>query len=146
MEETIKKVEEVLNSLSCGLVFEKKIGPNGCAWFNCYSEEVKIQAYGLTMEVGITIYVSESSLGTPVVDRHGNEWVNREELSPVEVIALIKEKTGMSEDKLYRAYDAIVDLWDLEQVRMFELVVEEFETRLPDVEIVDREYGIAQSV
>lgn len=144
MEQVVKKVEDVLNTLKCNLKFVKELLPNGEVYFKCYGSQ-KLRVYGLEMEAGILYYCGRNKFGHAYVDKWNTERTNGKELDRMEEIQLLKEKSGLPDKDVEKLYNWIIQIISMEEERLYDLVEEEFETRLPDIEIVDRCYGFMMS-
>ena len=142
LESVEQRVEDILKSLECGYRFKRMPmsgEENEDVGFMC-EYPYPISCFGMKFNFAMVVSVRTFKDGSKGIEYGCFEdlydWDTRKDVC----IRKIMEKSGMDERDADKAWNAIADLIDLNVEAMHDIFGPEFEQRLPDVEIVDRNY------
>lgn len=136
MEEIIKKVEEVLNSLECGFKFTKHYYDDGVPYYVCTTGTPIVYA-GMTFDDRLCVQLNKSRDGWLI--EYQCSWNPEETSGPrTKVIEKISQNMKISWADATRVYDKIIDILEINYDAVFYQFGPEFEKRLLDVKILDR--------
>lgn len=138
MEQTIQKVEEALDNLSCKFVFEKKELHDGVVKYVSPSG-LSVSGYGMTFGVGISVVVCRVK-GKVVVEYQIAEYFGDADTTRSEVVEKLISNGVDDLEKVEYIITLVLDVLETIFQSMFEKFAEDFEMSLPDVYIVDPQY------
>lgn len=138
MEQTIQKVEEALDNLSCKFVFEKKELHDGTVKYVSPSG-LSVSGYGMTFGVGISVVVCRVK-GKVVVEYQIAEYFGDADTTRSEVVEKLISNGVDDLEKVEYIITLSLDVLETIFQSMFERFAEDFEMSLPDVYIVDPIY------
>lgn len=138
MDKIIKKVEEALNNLSCGFVFEKKELHDGVVKYVSPSG-LSISGYGMTFGVGISVEVCRVK-GKVVVEYQIAEYFGDANTTRSDLVEKLISNGVDDLEMVEYIMTLTLDVLETIFQSMFERFAEDFEMSLPDVYIVDPKY------
>lgn len=137
MEEIIKKVEEVLNSLGCGFKFTKHYDSDGVPYYVCTTGNPIVYA-GMTFDRRLKVCVGKGLLGEWSVD-YQTSWEPEETAGPLlKVTEKIMKNAKICWGDAVHVYNSIDEILEINYDSVLYQFGPEFEGRLPDLYIVDR--------
>ena len=135
MEEIIKKVEEVLNSLGCGFKFTKHYYDDGVPYYVCTTGTPIVYA-GMTFDRRLCVQMGKDCEGWKI--EYQCSWEPEETAGPLlKVTEKIMKNAKICWDDAVRVYANIDEILVTNYDAVFYQFGPEFEGRLPDLYIVD---------
>lgn len=142
LESVEQRVENILNTLKCGYKFQRmsmSLEEEGDICFMC-EYPYPISCFDMKFNFAMVVSVRTFKDGSKGIEygcfQDLYDWDTRKDIC----IKTIMEKSGMYEKEADNAWNNIADHIDRNIEIMNEVFGAEFEKRLPDVEIVDRNY------
>ena len=142
LESVEQRVENTLNTLKCGYKFERMSMPSeesSDVYFMC-EYPYPISCFGMKFNFAMVVSVCTFKDGSKGIEYGCFEDLYDWDIRKDVCIKNIMEKSGMDERDADKAWNAIADLIDLNVEAMHDIFGPEFEQRVPDIYIVDRNY------
>lgn len=141
LESLEQRVEDILNTLKCGYRFRRMPMSieNENVEFMCECP-YPVSRYGMKFNFAMTVGVYTFKDGSKGIEYGSYHDLYDWDMRKGDCIKTIMEKSGMGEEEAEKAWDDIAEIMDSNMEAMIDVFGPEFERRLPDVEIVDRNY------